>query len=116
MKHSIGISLPAATNTTVLTVPSGYIAELNFMYLYNDTGSTKTVTAYWEHAHDVSHQIKLLNGVSVTTKEVILYDNLSIVMNQGDKLVVNPETGADMSIIVTFDLRKEIFPLTFDGE
>lgn len=116
MKHSIGITLPAATNTTVFTVPLGYVAELTFLYIYNDSGSTKTVTAYWEHAHNPSHQIHLLTDVPVNTKTVILYDTLSVVFNQGDKLVINPETGADMSIIVTFDLRKEIFPLTFDGE
>jgi len=116
MKHSIGISLPAATNTTVFTVPLGYVAELTYLYIYNDTGSAKTVTAYWEHAHNPAHQIKLLSDVSLTSKTIILYDTIDIVFNPGDTLVVNPETGADMSIIVTFDLRKEIFPLTFDGE
>ena len=116
MKHSIGISLPAATNTTVFTVPLGYVAELTYLYIYNDTGSTKTVTAYWQHAHNPAHQIKLLSGVSVTSKATVQFSDLSIIFNQGDILVVNPETGADMSVIVTFDLRKEIFPLTFDGE
>lgn len=116
MKHSIGISLPAATDTTVFTVPLGYVAELTYLYIYNDTGSTKTVTAFWQHEHNPAHQIKLLSGVSVTSKTVVLYDTIDIVFNQGDSLIVNPETGADMSIIVTFDLRKEIFPLTFDGE
>lgn len=100
----------------MLTVPSGYVAELNFLYIYNNTGSTKTVTAYWEHAHNPSHQINLLSDVSVLSKTIILYDTISIILNQGDKLIVTPETGADMSIIITFDLRKEIFPLTFDGE
>ena len=116
MKHSIGITLAAATPTTVFTVPLGYVAELTFLYIYNNTGSTKTVSAYWEHAHNVSHQIDLLSDVSINSKTIILYDTLSVVLNQGDKLVATTETGSDMSIIVTFDLRKEIFPLTFDGE
>lgn len=116
MKHSIGISLTAAVETTVLTVPLGYVAEVSYLYIYNNTATSKTITAYWQHEHDAGHQIHLLSGVTLTTKTIILYDTISVVLNQGDSLVVEPEAGADMSIIITFDLRKEIFPLTFVGE
>ena len=116
MKHSIGISLTAAVDTTVFTVPLGYVAEVSYLYIYNNTATSKTITAYWQHAHDAGHQINLLSDVTLTTKTIILYDTMSVVFKQGDSLVVHPETGADMSIIVTFDLRKEISQLTFVGE
>tara|TARA_R110000868_G_scaffold150338_1_gene373451 strand:- start:2275 stop:2625 length:351 start_codon:yes stop_codon:yes gene_type:complete len=116
MKHSIGISLTAAVATTVLTVPLGYVAEVSYMYFYNSTASAKTVVAYWEHAHNAAHQIPFVSGASLAATASLQLTELSVILNPGDSLVVTPEAGATMSIIITFDLRKEIFPLTFVGE
>ena len=40
----------------------------------------------------------------------------SVVLQQGDSFVVQPEAGATQSCIVTFDLRKEPQTVAFDGE
>ena len=50
-EQSVGLNLTANTLTTVYTVPVGYYAKWNLLYVFNGTGSTKTFTAYW---HDSS--------------------------------------------------------------
>jgi hypothetical protein len=114
MKHSVGITLPAATTTTVFTVPSGYVAEVDMLFISNHSGNNKTVSAYWQHAHDAEHQIYIIDGYPLATKGFVQFSNGSVVFQQGDSLKITPETGSDMSVIVTFDLRKEAQILTFN--
>jgi hypothetical protein len=114
MKHSVGITLPAATTTTVFTVPNGYVAEVDMLFISNHSGNNKTVSAYWQHAHDPSHQIYIIDGYPLATKGFVQFSDGSVVFQQGDSLKVTPEADSDMSVIVTFDLRKEAQILTFN--
>jgi hypothetical protein len=116
MKHSVGITLPAATATTVFTVPKGYVAEVDMLFISNHSGNNKTVTAVWKHAHNPAHQLRIIDGYQLAAKQFIQFSDGSIIMQQGDSLVVTPEAASDMSVIVTFDLRKETQILTFGGE
>jgi hypothetical protein len=116
MKHSVGITLPAGTATTVFTVPSGYVAEVDMLFIGNHSGNNKTVTAVWKHGHNPAHQIRIIDGYQLAAKQFIQFKDGSVVFQQGDSLVVTPEASSDMSVIVTFDLRKETQILTFGDE
>lgn len=43
---SVGVNLTSATATTIYTVPLGYFAKWNLMYIFNNSGSTKSISAY----------------------------------------------------------------------
>jgi hypothetical protein len=116
MKHSVGISLPAGTATTVFTVPNGYVAEVDMLFISNHSGNNKVVSAYWQHAHDPTHQIYIIDGYPLATKGFVQFSDGTVIFQQGDSLVVTPEASSDMSVIVTFDLRKETQILTFNDE
>lgn len=107
MKHSIGITVPANTLTEVFTVPNGYVAEIDMLYLSNHTSQLKKVSAYWQHAHDVDHKIYIIYQKDLNAKEFLQFSNGSVVFQAGDSLQVLTETGSDYTVIVTFDLRKE---------
>ena len=114
MMHSVGRTVPSATNTTLFTVPNGFVAHLNMVFVSNTSGSTGSMSFYWEHAHDSSHKIYILNGTSVGSKDYIQFTNGLVVMQSGDKLVFNPTT--EMNVIVTSDLLQRPPLYTFDGE
>lgn len=114
MKHSIGKTIPAATPTTLFTVPQGYVAELSLLFLSNHTTSAKTVSVYWEHAHDPTHDIYIVNQKSLSSKDYLQFSDSSIIMQSGDSLKIDTETGSNYTVIVTFDLRKEMPLYTFD--
>lgn len=107
MKHSIGLTIPAATTTTMFTVPEGYVAEVDMLYIHNKTSANKLVDAYWQHAHNPSHQIYIVYQKTLSSKDYLKFDTGSVVFQAGDSLKVLTETGSDFSVIVTFDLRKE---------
>lgn len=116
MNHTIGMSLPAGTTTTVFTVPQGYVAEVSLLFLTNNTTSNKTVSAYWQHAHNASHQIYIVQDKTITSKDYLQFSNGIMVMQAGDSLHVTTEAGGDFAVITTFDIRKQVPIMAFFGE
>ena len=104
---SVGLNLTANTLTTVYTVPTGYYAKWNLMYLFNGTGSTKYCTVYW-HDSSASTDIYVLNQNTVTSKEYLRIDGGAyVVMEEGDKVYMQSEAGSTFSTICTFELFKK---------
>lgn len=104
---TVGLNLTANTLTTVYTVPTGYWAKWNLMYIFNGTGSTKTFTAYWTDT-SAGADIYVLNANNVSSKEYIRMDGGAyVVMEAGDKVMMQSEAGSTFSTICTFELFKK---------
>ena len=103
---SIGKNLIADTLTTVYTVPNGYVAHWNLMYLFNNSGSTKTCAAYWHDASEGAN-IYVMNG-SVANGEYVRQDGGAyVVLEEGDTVMMQSEAGSSFSTICTFELEKK---------
>lgn len=104
---SIGLNLVADTLTTVYTVPVGYYAKWNLMYLMNGTGSSKHCTVYWSDA-STSTDIYVLNQTTVNSKDYVKLDGGAYtVMDEGDTVKMRSEAGSSFSTICTFELIKK---------
>ena len=103
---SVGKNLTAATLTTVYTVPTGYTAKWNLMYVFNNSGSTKTCAAYWRDA-SASTNIYVLNG-SIANGDYVRQDGGAyVVLEEGDSVMMQSEAGSTFSTICTFELEKK---------
>lgn len=107
MKHSIGRTITPATLTEIMQVPAGYVAEVDMLFVTNNTVSSKTIDVYWEHAHDPAHHIYILQQTPVNSKAYLQFSQGSVVFQAGDRLMATTEAASDFALIVTFDLRKE---------
>lgn len=106
-EQSVGVNLSAGVLTTIYTVPKGYYAKWNLMYVFNGTGSTKTITAYWTDS-SASADIYVLNANSVNSKDYIKMDGGAyVVLEEGDTVKMQSETGSTFSTICTFELIKK---------
>jgi hypothetical protein len=106
-QQSVGLNLTANTLTTVYTVPVGYFAKWNLMYVFNGSGSTKTFTAYW-HDASANTDIYVMNGSSVNSKDYIKMDGGAyVVLEEGDMVKMQTEAGSTFSTICTFELIKK---------
>lgn len=103
---SVGINLTAATPTTVYTVPVGYFAKWNLMYLFNNTGSTKAISVYWRDSSASADIYVMDSGVSSKTY-VRMDGGAYVVMEEGDTVVMTSEAGSSFSTICTFELFKK---------
>lgn len=104
---SVGLNLTSGTPVTVYTVPAGYWAKWNLMYIFNNSGSTKSVSAYWRDA-SASTNIYVQNGTIAAGSYVRLDGGAYVVLEEGDTVVMQDEAGSSFSTICTFELfRKE---------
>ena len=104
---SVGLNLAAGTLTTVYTVPRGYYAKWNLMYLFNGSGSTKSMTVYW-HDSSASTDIYVLSGSSINAKEYLRIDGGAyVVLEEGDNVMMQSEAGSTFSTICSFELFKK---------
>jgi hypothetical protein len=104
---SVGINLTSGTPVTVYTVPTGYWAKWNLMYIFNNSGSTKSVSAYWRDS-SASTNIYVQNGTIASGGYVRLDGGAYVVLEEGDTVVMQDEAGSSFSTICTFELfRKE---------
>ncbi len=115
MKHSVGKVIQPATLTELFKVPAGYKAEVSTLFASNHTGNNKFITLYWQHAHDINHKIYIVTAYVINANNYLKFSD-SMVMQSGDSLQVLTEAGSEMSVIASFDLRKEQAVLAFDGE
>ena len=103
---SIGLNLSSGTAVTVYTVPTGYYAKWTLMYIFNNSGSTKSVTAYWRDA-STSTNIYVQN-VTIASGGYVRQDGGAyVVMEEGDTVVMQEEAGSSFSTICTFELIKK---------
>lgn len=103
---SVGLNLSSATATTVYTVPTGYFAKWNLMYLFNNSGSTKSISVYW-HDSSASTNIYVHNGTIAAGSYVRMDGGAYVVMEEGDTVVMQDEAGSSFSTICTFELFKK---------
>ncbi len=104
---SVGLNLTSGTPVTVYTVPTGYWAKWNLMYIFNNSGSTKSVSAYWRDS-SASTNIYVQNGTIASGGYVRLDGGAYVVLEEGDTVVMQDEAGSSFSTICTFELfRKE---------
>jgi hypothetical protein len=103
---SVGVNLTAATPTTVYTVPVGYFAKWGLMYLFNNTGSTKSIAVYW-HDSSASQDVYVMDS-GVSSKTYVRMDGGAyVVMEENDTVVMTSESGSSFSTICTFELFKK---------
>ena len=103
---SVGLNLSAGVLTTVYTVPTGYWAKWNLMYLFNNTGSTKSIAAYW-HDSSAAADIYVNNGTVAAGGYLRQDGGAYVVLEEGDKVMMQSEAGSSFSTICTFELFKK---------
>lgn len=104
---SIGLNLTAGVETTVFTVPMGYIAKWNLMYIMNGTGSTKAITVKW-HEVDSATDVYIMNDTSIASKEFFkMNGGAYVVLEEGDTIKMTPEASSSFSTICTFELERK---------
>lgn len=104
--YSVGKNLTAGTSNTLFTVPTGYEARVGMVFITNNTGSTKSITASWWHD---ATEIQFAAAKSLSSKEALKFGggyNDFMLMSEGDYMTMTPEAGSTFTAIVSFLLVK----------
>lgn len=98
-----------ATEITMVTIPSGYVAHWNMLYVVNIGGSTNGANLKVNKADSTT--IDILGGGNISSKEYVLLTDGVFVLQAGDSIVCSLTATGDMEFVVTFDLLEA--PATF---
>jgi len=104
---SIGKNLTAGVETVVYTVPEGYQATWNLMYIHNGGGNTKALTVEWQETVS-GVDIAVLDARTFASKEYFQFTGYGsgVVLQERDQIKMTPEAGSAFSIICTVLLEK----------
>ena len=103
---TVGLNLTSGTAVTVYTVPVGYYAKWVLMYLFNNSGSTKSISVYWRDS-SASTNIYVQNGSVPNHGFVRQNEQAYVVLEEGDTVVMQDEANSTFSTICTFELIKK---------
>ena len=105
-KVSVGKELVAGSNTIMYTVPDGYRASWNLLYMINNTASAKTFTVEWRDANNnlVCH---VFSNYPLSSKSYLMFDSGAWVnLESGHTIHIIAEAGSDADAIVSLELER----------
>jgi hypothetical protein len=103
-KFSVGVTPTAATETVVFEVPDHQKIVITNIFISNHSGQNKTADLWWEHGHDASHDLYLIDNRAFAEGDLYNLNQIEIVMREGDKLKVLTQSDSSFSVIITFDI------------
>jgi hypothetical protein len=106
---SVGKNLTAGVETIIYTVPKGYTAVWDLLYVHNAGGSTKTISVDWYDSSAAAH-IAILEAYSFTSKLYFQFNGngSGVVLEEGDQIHLTPEAGSNFSVICTLKLERNL--------
>jgi len=110
MLYTKNVNLTDTSTQTIVTIPSGYVAHWNMVFVSNLHNSTNNITLFVDKTPDPD--IYILNGTNVQSKEYLLIDgNAVFVLQPGDVIKASSGNAGNIEVVVTFDLLEA--PATF---
>jgi hypothetical protein len=106
-EYSVGGILSDTTKTTLYTVPTGYYAKWNLCYVVNHSGNNKFIDVIWYDA-STNAEYFVLDGYVLTATNFVKFDGGAfVVLEEGDQIRAQAETGSVFHLINTFELIRK---------
>lgn len=105
MLYTKNANVTTTAESTIVTIPNGYVAHWNMLFVVNLGGSTNGAGIYVAKAD--SSRIDILGGGNVSAKEYILLTDGVFVLQAGDAIKAYTTAAGDMEFVVTFDLLEQ---------
>ena len=104
---SVGKNLTGGVKTTIYTVPTGYYAKWNLLYVSNHAGVNQTVTAAW-YDSSTNTEVIVIDAYPLDPKSFLKFDGGAyVVLEEGDQIRVTSQSGSTMSCIATLEVSTQ---------
>ena len=105
MLYTKNANVTTTAESTIVTIPSGYVAHWNMLFVSNLGGSTNGAGIYVAKAD--SSRIDILGGGNVSSKEYVLITDGVFVLQAGDAVKAFTTAAGDVEFVITFDLLEQ---------
>jgi hypothetical protein len=105
--YSVGTILTTTTKTTIYTIPVGYYAKWNLAYVVNHAGNNKFIDVLWYDESTDTEYYVLDNYVISPTQFVKFDGGAYVVLEEGDEIRAQAESGSTFHLLNTFELVRK---------
>ena len=109
MYYTKHITITNTDETSVFTIPNGYVVYINYIYVANHGGSTNSVDLWWET--DGVDQMYFFDGTSIGggNREILGGQSEApiFVLHNGDTVKAQASSSGDIEIAFTFKLVEQ---------
>ena len=105
-KVSVGKHLVGGTTYTMYTVPDGYRASWNLLYMINNTANAKSFTVEWRDK-DGNLICHVFQNYPISSKNYLMFDSGAWVnLEEGQYIAIQAEAGTDADAICSFEVER----------
>ncbi len=109
MYYTKHITITNTDETSVFTIPNGYVVYINYIYVANHGGSTNNVDLWWETGG--VDQMYFFDGTSINggNREILGGQSEApiFVLHNGDTVKAQASLSGDIEIAFTFKLVEQ---------
>ncbi len=111
MLYTKNVNLTDTSTQTIVTIPSGFVAHWNMLFVANLHNATNSVTVFVDKPSPTA-DVYIYNGTNISAKNNLLIDgNAIFVLQAGDIIKASSGSAGNVEVVVTFDLLEQ--PATF---
>ena len=104
MLYTKNVNLTDTSTQTIVTIPSGFVAHWNMLFVANLHNATNSVTVFVDKPSPTP-DVYIYNGTNISAKNNLLIDGSAIfVLQEGDIIKASSGSAGNIEVVVTFDL------------
>ena len=102
MLYTKNANVTTTAVSTIVTIPNGYVAHWNMLYISNLGNQNNHATVYVDKSDGTV--LNIINGYTISNKNFLLFSDVVLVLQPEDVIMCSTQSAGDMEFVVTFDL------------
>ena len=102
MLYTKNANVTTTAVSTLVTIPNGYVAHWNMLYISNLGNQNNHATVYVDKSDGTV--LNIINGYTISNKNFLLFSDVVLVLQPEDVVMCSTDSAGDMEFVITFDL------------
>ena len=102
MLYTKNANVTTTAVSTLVTIPNGYVAHWNMLYISNLGNQNNHATVYVDKSDGTV--LNIINGYTISNKNFLLFSDVVLVLQPEDVVMCSTQSAGDVEFVVTFDL------------
>ena len=111
MRYTKTTKITSASEQTILTVPEGFVARVEYVFICNNSNDDVNVDLYIHEQHPTPSGCKvyLMNETELKTKEHSEFANVDFIIEYGDTVKIDLADAREVVVAITLELSEAPF-------
>jgi len=102
MLYTKNANVTTTAVSTIVTIPNGYVAHWNMLYISNLGNQNNHATVYVDKSDGTV--LNIINDYTISNKNFLLFSDVVLVLQPEDVIMCSTTSAGDMEFVITFDL------------